>query len=159
MGIYVRSTQGVTPLCTPFSGKAVTPGQRAQPPLEESHRPRSRRSPTAPQAVSTVTWVPPVQPVQRGCRASMTANKTATWAATAATCTNFCSHKQSSFGYGQCMAVSSDPMMGVNCPTTAECVTAHLEGKPAESFKSWCPPSCRRWWARIAPGSRCVLPA
>jgi hypothetical protein len=38
MGIYVRLTQGLTPLCAPFSGKAVTPAMTV---VDVSHTPRA----------------------------------------------------------------------------------------------------------------------
>jgi hypothetical protein len=92
--------------------------------LVESHR---------PQASTSAAWVPAVGPDKCACRANVTANATAEWASTAAACINFCSHEQSSFGYGLCMAISTEPSMEVCCDTTAECVAAHLEGKPVET--------------------------
>jgi hypothetical protein len=92
--------------------------------LVESHR---------PQASSSAAWEPAVGPGKRACRTSVTDNATAAWAVTADACTNFCSHEQSSFGYGLCMAISTAASIEVSCATTAESVAAHLEGKPVES--------------------------
>jgi hypothetical protein len=94
--------------------------------LAETHR---------PQESSSAPWEPSVGPERRACRTSVTDNATASWAATADCCTNFCSHEQSSFGYGLCMAVTTAPSLEVTCATTAECVAAHLEGKPTETSK------------------------
>jgi hypothetical protein len=94
--------------------------------LVESHR---------PQASSSAAWEPAFGPHKRACRTSVADSTAASWATTADTCTNFCSHELSSFGYGLCVAISTAPSMEVSCATMVEHVAAHLDGKPAESSK------------------------
>jgi hypothetical protein len=81
-------------------------------------------------------WEPTVILHKRGCRSTVTDNATATWEKTADADTNFCSHEQSSIGYGLCLAVSSSGTpLEVVTTTTAESIAAHLEGKATETAK------------------------